>query len=34
MLEKGGVFPGLPFPIAFGLVFGFLVVWLLGFFAV
>ncbi|MEM1563597.1 MAG: presenilin family intramembrane aspartyl protease [Candidatus Bathyarchaeia archaeon] len=26
MLEKGGVFPGLPFPIAFGLVFGFLVV--------
>ncbi|MEM3566558.1 MAG: presenilin family intramembrane aspartyl protease [Candidatus Bathyarchaeia archaeon] len=24
MLEKGGVFPGLPFPIAFGLVFGFL----------
>jgi presenilin-like A22 family membrane protease len=34
MLEKGGVFPGLPFPIAFGLVFGFLVVWLLGFLAV
>jgi len=33
MLEKGGVFPGLPFPIAFGLVFGFLVVWLLGFLA-
>lgn len=30
MLEKGGVFPGLPFPIVFGLVFGFLVVWLLG----
>ncbi|MBS7636951.1 hypothetical protein KEJ37_06440 [Candidatus Bathyarchaeota archaeon] len=26
MLEKGGIFPGLPFPIAFGLVFGFLVV--------
>jgi len=34
MLEKGGVFPGLPFPIAFGLIFGFLVVWLLGFLAV
>ncbi|MEM0008082.1 MAG: presenilin family intramembrane aspartyl protease [Candidatus Bathyarchaeia archaeon] len=26
MLEKGGVFPGLPFPIAFGLVLGFLAV--------
>jgi len=25
MLEKGGVFPGLPFPITFGLIFGFLV---------
>ncbi len=34
MLEKGGVFPGLPFPIAFGLAFGFLVVWLLGLLAV
>jgi presenilin-like A22 family membrane protease len=34
MLEKSGVFPGLPFPIAFGLVFGFLVVWLLGLLAV
>jgi len=34
MLEKGGVFPGLPFPIAFGLVFGFLFVWLLGFLTV
>ncbi|MEM2917860.1 MAG: presenilin family intramembrane aspartyl protease [Candidatus Bathyarchaeia archaeon] len=30
MLEKGGVFPGLPFPIAFGLVFGFLVILLQG----
>lgn len=29
MLEKGGVFPGLPFPIAFGLVLGFLVFYFL-----
>jgi hypothetical protein len=25
MLEKRGIFPGLPFPIAFGLAFGFII---------